>query len=88
MFARNLACLSIKLFQAACLATASILLCLKQYNMHTSWQAASDGCLATLFEKIGAQPQVLTAYAREAPVRNKALLAELLPHIAELKVRA
>ena len=49
-------------------------------------QASEDGSLPFLISKVRTQPQVYTAYAKTAAVRDKALSAELEAAVLPLKV--
>jgi hypothetical protein len=40
-----------------------------------------------LLQKLRSQPQILTAYARNAPLRQAATAEQLLPALQELQVR-
>lgn len=49
-------------------------------------QAASDGSLAVLVQKLRSQPQILTAYARNAPLRQQATVDQLATALLQLQV--
>lgn len=50
-------------------------------------QAAADGSLPVLVQKLRSQPQILTAYARDAPMRQPATADNLVTALQELQVR-
>lgn len=56
--------------------------------MHSCAQAAADGSLAAAVAKLQGQPQLLTAYARQAPVRNKAISARFQACVLQLQVHS
>lgn len=49
-------------------------------------QASEDGSLPFLISRVRTQPQVYTAYCKTAPLRDKALSAELEAAVSSLKV--
>ena len=49
-------------------------------------QASEDGSLPFLISKVQTQPQVYTAYLKTAPLRDRALSAELEATVMPLKV--
>ena len=49
-------------------------------------QAAADGTLVVLVQKLRSQPQILTAYARDAPLRQTATAEKLAAVLQELQV--
>lgn len=51
-------------------------------------QAAADGSLPVLVQKLRSQPQILTAYARDAPLRQPATVDALVAALQELQVCA
>lgn len=51
-----------------------------------SAQAAADGSLPVLVQKLRSQPQILTAYARDAPLRQPATVDALVAALQELQV--
>lgn len=57
-------------------------------DLLTTWvlQAAADGALAPFLAKLRAQPQILTAYARSAMLRDTPRAAELEKLVAGLQV--
>lgn len=65
----------------ACLAAAL-------YNTCYAVQAAADGSLIVLIQKLRSQPQILTAYARDAEIRDAKVAQELVLLLQELKVAA
>ena len=53
---------------------------------HIFLQAAEDGSLPFLISKVRTQPQVYTAYLKTAPLRDRAMSAELEAAMLPLKV--
>lgn len=50
-------------------------------------QATADGSLPVLVQKLRSQPQILTAYARDAPLRQPATADKLVAVLQQLQVR-
>lgn len=50
-------------------------------------QAAADGSLGILVDKVHSQPQIFTAYGRDAPIRDRVSTAELKRLVEPLKAR-
>ena len=49
-------------------------------------QAAADGSLVLLVQKLRSQPQILTAFARDAPLRQPDTVARLVEALQQLQV--
>lgn len=51
-------------------------------------QAAADGSLAVLLQRLRTQPQIATAYAHDAPVRDAGAVEQLVAQLQVLQVRS
>lgn len=51
-------------------------------------QAVSDGSLAALLLKVQSQPQILSAYDKAAPMRDRDAVGQLAAELGAVKVRA
>jgi hypothetical protein len=59
--------------------------CLPPHQYHLM-QAVADGSLAPLLSHVAAQPQLLTAYKRGAPLRDKTALQPIIDKLEAVKV--
>ena len=55
-------------------------------NLSLHIQAAADGSLGVLVDKVRSQPQIFTAYSKAAPIRDKHCSAALQAILLPLKV--
>jgi hypothetical protein len=59
-------------------------LCLACFQ--TLLQAVADGSLVTLVQRLRSQPQIITAYARDALIRDAAAADRLVAELQQLQV--